>query len=182
MNWRRILLINLINRHQRFDSYARHPTLKDMDYQFTFFRFVNNRCTAEDQTLSTYIILHYLKPLMPYRSLYYTNELPPFTYTQMPSKLIVKLTLHQNRQQKHSTQRFSKINEKYLVVRYGPWQKITHKFSDINIILLDTLTQKCPNFIRTIGRHLDDLIQWIVRMGNTGVWSMTQAYAKENNP
>ena len=26
-------------------------------------------------------------------------------------------------------------------VRYGPWQKITHKFSDINIILLDTLTQ-----------------------------------------
>ena len=126
---------------QRFDSYARHPTLKDMDYQFPFFRFVNNRCTAEDQTLSTYIILHYLKPLMPYRSLYYTNELPPFTYTQMPSKLIVKLTLHQNRQQKHSTYSFSKINEKYLVVRYGPWQKITHKFSDINIILLDTLTQ-----------------------------------------
>ena len=26
-------------------------------------------------------------------------------------------------------------------VRYGPWQKITHRFSDINIILLDTLTQ-----------------------------------------
>ena len=26
------------------------------------------------------------------------------------------------------------------------------------------------NFIRTIGRHLDNLMNWIVRMGNTGVW------------
>ncbi len=30
--------------------------------------------------------------------------------------------------------------------------------------------KKCPNFIRTIGRHLDNLMKWLVRMGNTGVW------------
>ena len=28
--------------------------------------------------------------------------------------------------------------------------------------------QKCPNFIRTKDRHLDNLMNWIVRMGNTG--------------
>ena len=30
--------------------------------------------------------------------------------------------------------------------------------------------KKCPNFIRTIVRHLDNLLKWLVRMGNTGVW------------
>ena len=33
MNRRRILLMNLLNRHQRFDSDARHLTLKDTDQQ-----------------------------------------------------------------------------------------------------------------------------------------------------
>ena len=38
MNWRRILLINLLNRHQRFNSDACHLTLKDTDqYQMCFF-------------------------------------------------------------------------------------------------------------------------------------------------
>ena len=41
--------------------------------------------------------------------------------------------------------------------------------------------QKCPNFIRTIGRHLDNLIQWIVRMGNTGVWGNGPGICKRNN-
>ena len=35
---------------------------------------------------------------------------------------------------------------------------------------LISLLKKCPNFIRTIGWHLDNLMQWLVRMGNTGVW------------
>ena len=30
--------------------------------------------------------------------------------------------------------------------------------------------KKCLKFIRTIGQHLDNLMKWLVRMGNTGVW------------
>ena len=26
--------------------------------------------------------------------------------------------------------------------------------------------KKCPNFIRTIGRHLDSLLKWLVRLGS----------------
>ena len=28
--------------------------------------------------------------------------------------------------------------------------------------------KKCPNFIRTIGRHLDDLMYWLVKTGSCG--------------
>ena len=34
MNWRQILLINLLNRRQRFDSDVRRLTLKDKDHSF----------------------------------------------------------------------------------------------------------------------------------------------------
>ena len=30
---------------------------------------------------------------------------------------------------------------------------------------------KCPYIIHTKGRHLDNLMNWIIRMGNTVVWS-----------
>ena len=36
MNWRRILLMNLLNRRQRFDSDARRLTLKDTDQWVEF--------------------------------------------------------------------------------------------------------------------------------------------------
>ena len=42
-------------------------------------------------------------------------------------------------------------------------------FVVLNIELF-ILNKKYPNFIRTIGRHLDNLRKWLVRMGNTGVW------------
>ena len=38
--------------------------------------------------------------------------------------------------------------------------------------------EKCPNFIRTIGRHLDNLMKWLVRMGNTGVWGNDPSICK----
>ena len=37
---RRILLINLLNRSQRFDSDARHLTLKDTDHTSYIFKYM----------------------------------------------------------------------------------------------------------------------------------------------
>jgi len=42
--------------------------------------------------------------------------------------------------------------------------------------------QKCPNFIRTKDRHLDNLMNWIVRMGNTGVLSDDPGNDSGNDP
>ena len=39
MNRRQILLINLLNRHQRFDSDARRLTLKDTDHCYVLLIF-----------------------------------------------------------------------------------------------------------------------------------------------
>ena len=40
MNRRQILLINLLNRHQRFDSDARRLTLKDTDHLHEIFKLI----------------------------------------------------------------------------------------------------------------------------------------------
>ena len=48
MNRRRILLINLLNRCQRFDSDAHHLTLKDTDL---FSEITNSRLQEEDNRL-----------------------------------------------------------------------------------------------------------------------------------
>ena len=53
MNWRRILLINLHNRRQRFDSNTRRLTLKDMDQGLQIF---NSSYFAEPQL--GFCILH----------------------------------------------------------------------------------------------------------------------------
>ena len=31
---------------------------------------------------------------------------------------------------------------------------------------VENLGKKCPNFIRTIGRHFDNLMKWLVRLGS----------------
>ena len=34
--------------------------------------------------------------------------------------------------------------------------------------------KKCPNFIRTIGWHLDNLMKWLVRLGSIDNWEDNQ--------
>ena len=65
MNWRRILLMNLCNRCQRFDSDARRLTLKDTDH----YHFKNKICVNQG---SIYLVVdpNYLQflnfPLLTY--------------------------------------------------------------------------------------------------------------------
>ena len=42
MNWRRILLINLLNRRQKFESDARRLTLKDTDHYLVYVTLWSN--------------------------------------------------------------------------------------------------------------------------------------------
>ena len=45
------------------------------------------------------------------------------------------------------------------------WNTFMDVLQDLSYPDMDQL-KKCPNFIRTIGRHFDNLMKWLVRLGS----------------